>query len=136
MVGIASGESRARAGDRGLTVRRLGRLACLLILTTGCYKYSVRPVPTPEPVSTFRANKARITLRDGRSIRMEQVYVRGDSLRTDRPFNNSPAAVSLADVAQLQVGEFSAGRTLRWTVIVGGTALLALIFYAMATDPS
>lgn len=117
-------------------MRRLGRLAYLLVLTAGCYKYSVRPVPSPEPSSSFRANKARITLRDGRSIRMEQVYVRGDSLRTDRPFNNSPAAVSLADVAQLQVGEFSAGRTLRWTVIVGGTALLALIFYAMATDPS
>jgi hypothetical protein len=67
---------------------------------------------------------------------MEQAYVRGDSLRTDRPFNNSPSAVALADVEQLQVGEFSTGRTLRWTVIVGGTALLALIFYGMATDPS
>jgi hypothetical protein len=67
---------------------------------------------------------------------MEQVYVRSDSLRTDRPFNNSPAAVALADIDQLMVGEFSAGRTLRWTVIVGGTALLALIFYGMATDPS
>jgi len=136
VVGIASRESCTGAGDGGLTVRRLGQLAFLLLLTAGCYKYSVRPVPSPAPVSSFRASKARITLRDGRLIRMEQVYVRGDSLRTDRPFSNSPAAVSLADVDQLQVGEFSTGRTLRWTVIVGGTALLALIFFAMATDPS
>lgn len=67
---------------------------------------------------------------------MEPAYVRGDSLRTDRPFNDSPAAVALADIDHLQVAEFSAGKTLRWTVIVGGTALLALIFYVMATDPS
>ena len=117
-------------------VRRLGQLAFLLLLTAGCYKYSARSVPSPESASTFRASRARITLRDGRSYRMEQVYVRGDSLRTDRPSGNSPAAIALADVDQLQIGEFSAGRTLRWTVIVGGTALLALIFYAIATDPS
>ena len=117
-------------------MRCLACLSFLLFFATGCYKYSAQPVPSPRAVSSFRASKARITLRDGRSYRMEHVYVRGDSLRTDRPFNNSPAAVALADVDQMQIGEFSAGRTLRWTVIVGGTALLALIFYAMATDPS
>jgi len=116
--------------------RRMGPLAFVLLLASGCYKYSARPVASVEPASSFHAGKARVTLRDGRSYRMEQVYVRGDSLRTDRPFNNSPAAVALADIDQLMVGEFSAGRTARWTVIVGGTALLALIFYAMATDPS
>jgi len=120
-----------------LTVhRRMRHLAFMLFLAAGCYKYSARPVPSPELASSFHAGKARVTLRDGRSYRMEQVYVRSDSLRTDRPFNNSPAAVALADIDQLTIGEFSAGRTLRWTVIVGGTALLALIFYVMATDPS
>ena len=134
MVGVAC--RCAGASDGRLTVRRSAHVALLVLLAAGCYRYGARPIPSSEAGSSFRASKVRVTLRDGRSIRMEPAYVRGDSLRTDRPFNDSPAAVALADIDHLQVAEFSAGKTLRWTVIVGGTALLALIFYVMATDPS
>jgi hypothetical protein len=108
----------------------------LLLLACGCYRYAVTPVPAPEAAGSFRGARARVTLRDGRRVRMEHVYVRGDSLRTDTPRNGSPSAVALGDIEHLQVGRFSKGETVRWTVIIGGTALLAAIFLMIATDPS
>ena len=110
--------------------------ALLLCLTAGCYKYSVRTVLPADSASAFRATKARITLRDGRELRMEHVYVRGDSLRTDDPFNNSPAAVALADIDRLQVGEISRSRTVLGVLAVTEVLIAGFYVVILATDPS
>jgi hypothetical protein len=108
----------------------------LLCLTAGCYRYNVRPVPPVDSATEFRATKARITLRDGREVRMERAYVRGDSLRTDDPFNNSPAAVALADIDRLQVGEISRSKTVLGVLAVTEVLIAGFYVVILATDDS
>lgn len=114
-------------------MRRRRALTISFLFTVGCYSYQPQS-STSLAATSFHAAKARITMRDGRRIRMEQVYVRNDSLVTDRPFRTMPGAVSLSDVADLDVGKFSRTRTVLAALGVLGVAYVTLVVYALSTE--
>jgi hypothetical protein len=113
-----------------------GRTICalLLCLTAGCYGYRAQNPGSIAAANSFRAAKAQITMTDGHRIRMEQAYVRNDSLVTDHPFRAMPSAVALSDVANVEVGTFSTSRTLLTALAVTCVAYVTLVFFALSNE--
>ena len=109
-------------------------LGISFLLVAGCYSYKPQTSSSLAGGTSFHAAKARITMRDGRRIRMEQVYVRNDSLVTDHPFKRMPSAVALSDVADMDVGKFSTARTALATLAVLEVGLVTLWVVGLSTE--
>ncbi|HKV76395.1 MAG TPA: hypothetical protein VJN95_17885 [Gemmatimonadales bacterium] len=75
--------------------------AVVMAAGAGCSYWS--PVVTPVPGAPLSAEKARITLRDGRRIVLRQVWVRSDSVGGE--YQGSPFAIDQAQVARVEFHE-------------------------------
>ncbi|MEW5927232.1 MAG: hypothetical protein AB1941_07100 [Gemmatimonadota bacterium] len=119
---------------RGLltTLTRRGRTAARLILvasTAACTGW--RPIEgAPGPgIGPGPIEHARLTLRDGRRVELRGVSVHGDSLAgfRGRGYDVSHAAFHVRDVARVERGEPSPGRTAIFVVALAACAAAAYL---------
>lgn len=111
---------------------RLARTIAIATFAVGAACTTWRPMPVPAPGATSAevAENARVILKDGTSMELHNVVVRGDSLvgmNASKP--NERVAVAIANVDRLDVKKVSAGKT---AGLFGGLALGALILATIA----
>jgi hypothetical protein len=127
------------------TLTRRGRMVARVLLvasTAACTGWrTIDGAPGPG-IGPGPIEHARLTLRDGRRVELRGVMVRGDSLvgfrgrgydlspaARGRGYDLSPAAFHVRDVARVERGEPSPGRT---AVFVAALAASAAAAYVVA----
>ncbi len=98
--------------------------ACAL---TGCMQWARDPAP-PRLAAAQRVSAARVFLRGGAVVRLDQPRVVGDSLigTVPRGLLRDTVAVALADIRQMDVERVHAGRTVFVLLLGAGVIVLAV----------
>ena len=109
---------------------RVRKFTALLALSgTACTTMRVSTEPPPVAVSRKSPEKARLLLKDGRKVDIYQPALNGDTIvgftHNERSAARERLAVATADIVNVSVPKFSAGRTiLAVTATVVGIAII------------